>query len=298
MIWNHLTVYEALKARGLEQSDYRSGSGKVLKEAYAYLWSGQITTKMEAILSRPDSKKYATHPLHIHSERVPKDSRFYIALKPLLKKWKDHPDANGFMSYSVPAENWSKVAEILGLIDSGQPTAEVAGSRGPLPDAPTDQTPGEHKNSEPSLPPTLSANFSPELDTPTTAHREASVLEVKHDHGVVTNKLEELLRISELITGNDKRQDLIIIENGRVKILFEVKSNASTQSVYTCIGQLMYYGALQVEPPLRVAVLPDEVNEEVRLILKKLGIRLVTFRRNNNQPVFDGYESILQENGL
>ncbi|MCC5878217.1 MAG: hypothetical protein JJU11_18520 [Candidatus Sumerlaeia bacterium] len=300
--WDHQALYEALKARGLEQIDEKRGSGRLLEEPYVYLWDGQDVDDNVAVLYRHDSRSYLPSPIHIHAMKVPKYHPIYKQMKPLIVKARAKLDPRNFMYYSVPAENWSKIAEILGLVeDEGSIGLELADSSGI--DTPSTE-PAQHALAAPEesfdviLPPVLQVHFSPERSDPTTATRVASTVEVRQDHGVVTNALEELLRLSVEITGNDKRQDLIIVEDGKVRVLFELKSNATTQSIYTCIGQLMYYGALQDEPPLRVAVLPEDVSAEARVILGRLGIRLVTFRLADDRPEFRGLKKILGEYGI
>jgi hypothetical protein len=229
------------------------------------------------VLYPPDSR-YGKRPLHFYVGGSPdwRADVFQVAeefapsaqLVPKLKNGRPK-----WIECDLPPEGWARLAAVLGL-DSGSATSEFE-----------------------LLPPPVRSHFSPERDTPTTATRIASVAEVRHNHGVVTNKLAELLRLSGEVTGNDQRQDLLLLENGLVRVLFEVKSGSSLQSVYTAIGQLMYHGSVQEPAPMRVAVLPESISTEVVERLDRLDIRLVTFRLADGLPEFDGLDDVLSEAG-
>lgn len=264
----HRHLYESLLADGL-----RSGESAKNPKVFLYPQSQDV-----AILYSPDceSSHFRTCPLGFQGD-LPTQQKggwcndVFAAVEPFLSPDDKKVRTRGWMEFNLPPEGWAALAAVLGL---DRDTAKTEFER---------------------LPPSIQAHFSPERDTPTQVTRVASHSESKQNHGVITNALEELLRLSGQGTGNDKRQDLITIEGGRVKFLFEVKSDASTQSVYTCIGQLMYLGAhpQHEATPVRVAVLPEEVSAEVRAVLGKLELRLVTFRLLEGKPRFEGLEQIL-----
>ena len=77
-----------------------------------------------------------------------------------------------------------------------------------------------------------------------------------------------------------------------MKYLFEVKSDISTSSVYTAIGQLMFHGARQLKPPVRVIVLPDIPNEASIAVFQRLKIKCVSYDWVGEEPSFSGLESL------
>jgi hypothetical protein len=265
-LWDHAKVYRALRDLGLT-----SGTSVTNPKVYLYPQSQDV-----AILYSPESQGFKRRPLGFQAR--PEIRRkggwrddVFEAIKDFIPPNGELVRTRGWMEFDLLSGGWSKLAAALGL----------------------DQNDAEREFDR--LPEPIKRGFSPERDTPTTATRLASVGEVRQDHGVVTNKLEELLRLSGQVTGNDKRQDLLLLQDGGVSALFEVKSSAETQSVYTCIGQLMYHGCQASVAPLRVAVLPASIAGEAVERLEKLGIRLVTFRLVNGVPQFNGLEVILRE---
>lgn len=266
--WDHQSVYDAFKSRGLEQVFNKRRPYRLLATPYVFLTKNQQENAM--ILRHPDSK-YRASPVHVNVNLRGYDQSLHQQLKGMLTRRSADLDSNGFIYYAVPDSEWRHLAVLLGL--------QVALAALEFQ----------------ALPSETQADFSPELAASGTAILRAAVTEVRHNHGIVVNQLAELLRQSGLHPGNDQRQDLIVVGEERIQVLFEVKSSASPYCVYTAIGQLMYHGSVQNPPPLRVAVLPESASAEVRERLRRLGIRLVTFRLETGQPRFDGLTEVLNE---
>jgi hypothetical protein len=93
---------------------------------------------------------------------------------------------------------------------------------------------------------------------------------------------------------NDQQRDLFLLSpEGTVTHLFEIKTDASTSSLYTAIGQLMLHGADQSTIPKRVLILPDTPTEQTLRALRRLSIKIVTYGWVNNKPVFHRLEEAL-----
>ena len=75
---------------------------------------------------------------------------------------------------------------------------------------------------------------------------------------VEINTLATLLQERDLEVGNDQPRDLFITNDGRTSILFEVKTNLSTGSIYGGVGQLFVGAAFEERRPRLVLVLPGK----------------------------------------
>jgi hypothetical protein len=76
-------------------------------------------------------------------------------------------------------------------------------------------------------------------------------------------------------------------------VLFEVKAEASSQAIYTAIGQLLFHG---VEPraKVRVAVLPAPLSKAIRARLLALDVQCVEWRMAKNRYEFVGLIKALE----
>lgn len=74
--------------------------------------------------------------------------------------------------------------------------------------------------------------------------------------------------------GNDTR-DLYLGEPDRPTHVFEVKTDVSSTTIHTAIGQVMYYTALDSTIPHRILVLPSLPKSHTAKVLESLGIEVV-----------------------
>ena len=89
---------------------------------------------------------------------------------------------------------------------------------------------------------------------------------IKRWHELVVDALHTELERRGLRTFtsryNDMKPDLYSLTNdGRIRHLFEIKTNQDTSALYTAIGQLIVYGAAQIKPPKRFLVIENEVED-------------------------------------
>ena len=108
-------------------------------------------------------------------------------------------------------------------------------------------------------------------------------------HGIVVNSLARLLEEQGFNVGNDRNRDLFVHEKGRIKILFEIKTNSSTQSLSTAIGQLIVYSIPINDISKLVVVLPEELNQTVENKLNSIGIKVLYYSWEE-EPKFDEVE--------
>ncbi len=110
--------------------------------------------------------------------------------------------------------------------------------------------------------------------------------DVSCDHGIVRNRLRDLMAQAGYEVGRDVRRDLIIGEMRAPNVEFEIKTGSDWQSLYTAVGQLVFHSV--ATPADRcVVVLPHPVDGAVATGLHSLGINLVTYRWTEAEIVFD-----------
>lgn len=111
-------------------------------------------------------------------------------------------------------------------------------------------------------------------------------------HGVVCNRLIELLSDAGYRVGNDKLRDVVIGKASRPDIEFEIKPAASWQHLYTGVGQLMLHSA-GTPAKRQVLVVPASITDEKRKAIRSLGIDVVIYRTTKRKITFSGLATIL-----
>jgi hypothetical protein len=111
---------------------------------------------------------------------------------------------------------------------------------------------------------------------------------IQRRHGLVVRALAQKVREAGFLPHNDKGRDLWVNdERGRMRVLFEVKVEATSQAVYTAIGQLLFHGA-EPRAKVRVAVLPAPLSKALRARLLRLDVQCVEWRMAENRYEFGG----------
>ena len=141
-----------------------------------------------------------------------------------------------------------------------------------------------------------SKEFSPEFSGPRRGYMPTDIIKSQCNHGIVIDALHNLLESSGLKAANDSKRDLFIDDDiGNMKILFEAKTDTSTSSIYSAIGQLMCHAAVQDTPPKCVLVVPDKPKLDTVKILNKLGIQILSYKWNKGKALFPEVEAVLKE---
>lgn len=134
--------------------------------------------------------------------------------------------------------------------------------------------------------------FTPEFEGARRGYEPSGEVEARCDHGVVVNGLHEALKEAGHEAVNDRR-DLYIVADGTVTHLFEAKTDTSTTSLYQGVGQLMLHGAALDPAPRRILVLPGRPDGATRRALDCLGIAVLVFKWEEDQPVFPRLDDVL-----
>jgi hypothetical protein len=126
-----------------------------------------------------------------------------------------------------------------------------------------------------------------------TSRTKRRTITIERTHGIVVNSLASILKDNGLEIGNDRNRDLFIHKRGQIKTLFEIKTSSSTQALYSAVGQLLIYSI-----PIKTAldlflVLPDKVTKPVEKRLTELGLKIIYYAWDNNEPTFENLDEIV-----
>ncbi|GAB3585634.1 hypothetical protein [Hymenobacter daeguensis] len=114
-------------------------------------------------------------------------------------------------------------------------------------------------------------------------------------HGLVVNELAKRLGKTATRHGwevrNDRHRDLMLTEGNRLRVLFEVKTGVSTQSICTGLGQLLLYSA--AEAAGLVLVLPEKLPADVVNQLNRWKVQVLYYSWNDTTPRFRDLSKLL-----
>jgi hypothetical protein len=131
--------------------------------------------------------------------------------------------------------------------------------------------------------------FAPEFHGKKSGKRQ-SRFEYESYHGLVVSALEEKLR-EEGIVGNGtvfntRFVDLGIQVDGYTKHIFEVKSSADLQSIYTGIGQLMFHSSGRPKIQKTMVLPKERLAPTILGVLNQLQIKLLKYEIRGNRIEF------------
>jgi hypothetical protein len=121
-------------------------------------------------------------------------------------------------------------------------------------------------------------DFQPEFSGK-KRYKGAAQVEATCDHGLVVDALATKMHKAGLTPQNDANRDLVSVDSrGTIRVLFEVKTDLSPQSVYTAIGQLYFHSTRRGRNPRLVIVLPEKPNANTAMRLSRLGIKVLVYK--------------------
>jgi hypothetical protein len=122
-------------------------------------------------------------------------------------------------------------------------------------------------------------SFHREFRGARASYEPSGSVESTCDHGLVVDALRQaFLDRYGLEPANDLNRDLYIPSGaGHAKVLFEVKTDTASGSIYQAIGQLFFHGAAEPRMPKLVAVVPAAPDARTAATLAKLGIRVAHY---------------------
>ena len=145
----------------------------------------------------------------------------------------------------------------------------------------------EGKNSRKPGIPTEILDFTPESHGKRKGRRK-SIFYYESYHGTIVNALAENVKLQTTNGSvfNTKQIDLGVEIAGRLAELYEVKSSADLQSVYTALGQLIFHSGGD-SAIRKVLVLPkSELSESLNNKMSVLGVEILGYRIMNDKVIF------------
>lgn len=142
--------------------------------------------------------------------------------------------------------------------------------------------------------------FNPEYHGPLEWTSSGDPVTFTRRHGAVANGLEREVRkrlekAGGKVSTSNVPQDLLVRRPASRPILFECKTTASRQDVFTGLGQLSIYPLeLGLDDPVRVLVLPDDDQTSAfEPLIGKLGVKIVRFTLKDETAHFQGLGALL-----
>lgn len=119
------------------------------------------------------------------------------------------------------------------------------------------------------------------------------IVESRCLHAPIVDDLHAALEALGYSAANDRLRDQYIHEDGAVTHLFEVKTDLSTTSLYTAIGQLSLHGAAERKTPKRILVLPAAPDEDVAAAVARLNIDVLVYSWSGKSATFHDLSALL-----
>jgi len=142
--------------------------------------------------------------------------------------------------------------------------------------------------------PPAEPQFNEEFSGQRRGYHVRSKIETNCDHGLIVNALAKALQAIGLKVANDKPRDLYVAgRSGKMKTLFEIKTDVSTSTIYQAIGQLLFHSDTQTQPPTLVMVLPTAPDATTKCVLERLQIKVLVFGWQEHQPTFNNLMEII-----
>ena len=145
---------------------------------------------------------------------------------------------------------------------------------------------GLHGHNEPHRPTVNPSDaFTPEFAGTRTPYSLRGVIEANADHGLVVDALKEAVEQIGHLARNDVARDLYVIgEDRRIQFLFEVKTDTTTQPIYTAVGQLLLNGRARDKATRMILVVPREPKPKTRDALQSIGIGVLNYGWREGAP--------------
>lgn len=117
--------------------------------------------------------------------------------------------------------------------------------------------------------------------------RTAASYQIRREHGMVCNRLIELLQGGGYEVGKDQFRDAFVGSAANPDVEFEVKPTSLWQDLYTAVGQLKLHST---SAPARkqVLVVPAGISREKQKAISAAGIDLIKYSRSGSSIRFAG----------
>lgn len=132
----------------------------------------------------------------------------------------------------------------------------------------------------------VDATFTPEFSGARTPFTVRRMIEARADHGLVVDALKKSVDSFGHSAENDRERDLFVRDSrGRLAFLFEVKTDVSTTSIYTAVGQLLLNRGTGMDAIRLILVVPGEPNQRTHDALRSIGIEVLPYEWRGGAPI-------------
>ncbi|MEO0083250.1 MAG: hypothetical protein ABIK33_02520 [candidate division WOR-3 bacterium] len=137
-------------------------------------------------------------------------------------------------------------------------------------------------------------SFNKEFSGIKIYEKEKRKIESNGLHGKIVNTLESILREYGYKTANTTRIDLYLYnEVGKIKTIFEVKTNINGLNLYAAIGQL-YLNSINFKDKIAlILVCPEFNDDELVSRLNRLNIKVLSYRSQKNKVIFPNLTDLI-----
>ncbi len=128
--------------------------------------------------------------------------------------------------------------------------------------------------------------FTPEFSGSRAPFNVHATIEARADHGVVVDALAKSVTGLGYVVRNDRERDLFVLDDqDRLSVLFEVKTDVTTTSIYTAVGQLLLNRGIGADTARLILVIPGTPDDGTREVLCSLGIEVLTYHWRGRSAV-------------
>lgn len=121
-------------------------------------------------------------------------------------------------------------------------------------------------------------------------------VESRCTHGLIVEALAHELERRKMKYHNNRFQDLVWARDATgARSVFEIKTDTSTSSIYSGIGQLMLHTAVDQTKPQKVLIIPDKPMSRTTVALQNIGIHIVVYSRLTSGYKFNGLAELLED---
>ena len=137
--------------------------------------------------------------------------------------------------------------------------------------------------------------FTPEFTGKRRGYLPHDTIESVCNHGLIVSVLSRILEDKGFHAANDRFRDLYLYDDDRhITTLFEIKTDISTSSTYTSIGQLLFHGVSQDPRPRLILVIPGTPDARTKKVLNKLNIEILGYSLSGSEPEFLNLGTLLK----
>lgn len=146
---------------------------------------------------------------------------------------------------------------------------------------------------DPGDPEESDLDFRPEFEG-TKRVEVSNRIEAQCHHGIIVRQLRDALSQLGWSAGNDRARDLVARPSPKAPpVTFEVKTDTSSQSLFTGVGQIVMHARPSATGNAGVLVVPDDLAASIEALLADEGIGVLRYRWVDDERVaFDGLERI------